>query len=276
MQLSKDETRLNEWEPIQTTDSGVVNQPRQLMQTVTTSGISPRDTGKHWRVLTQEITYYAYGGMGILATDMFGNNLTGFQSMTTTRRWEANIQLNILEEKERTVRTLKESGNLQTEEVTSTYRASGSTGAFYLSDTRSVTSAGVPPGGPRPDRSVMIGGTGVDPREQLSVEAWISTGVYAKDVTYNNRNLTQEDLDYIAAQFQAASGLWAYEMTLTYASMPWIRKGDVLQLTGLLAEDGTTPIPLGPALVVEQRLTYDESSASPSMLSTLRAVWWAA
>ena len=276
MQLSKDETRTNEWEPIQTTDTGVVNQPRQLSQTVVTSGVSLKDPGKHWRVLTREETYYAYGGMGIVSSDMFGNNLTGFQSMTTTRRWEANIRIKSMEEKERTVRTLNEQGNLQTQEVTSTYRASGTTGAFSLSDTRSVTSAGCPPGGPRPDRTVMIGGTAIDPREQLSVESWISTDVYAKDVTTNNRNLTQEDLDVLLAQYAAASGLWAYEMTLTYVSMPWIRKGDVLQLTGLLAENGTTPIPLGPALVMEQHLTYDESIASPSMLSTLRAVWWAA
>ncbi len=57
--------------------------------------------------------------------------------------------------------------------------------------------------------------------------------------------------------------------------MPWIRKGNVLALTGQVAEDGA-PIPLGPALVVQQTLNYDEASNSPSMLSTLTAHYWSA
>jgi hypothetical protein len=274
--LVKDESTTNEWDPIQTTDVGVVNQPRLNYQHIVTKGIHPKDENKRWRVLAEEETFYAFGGMGIVTTDMFGNNLTGFQTMTTTRKKEVNIRLNIMEEKERVVRTWRECGNLQTEVKTDIYRPAGTTGAWSRApESGSSISAGVPPGGPRPDRTVMIGGTAIDPREQLSVEAWVSTDVYAKDITYNNRNLTQEDIDFVLSQFVAASGLWYNEMLPTYISMPWLRKGRKLQLTGLLAEDGT-PIPLGPALVAEQHLVYDESPASPSMLSTLRAIWWAA
>ena len=276
MDLIKDETTTNEWEPIQTTDVGVVNQPRQLSQTVVTKGYPKGHPEYAWQVVAKEITTYAYGGMGILQTDMFGNNLTGFQSMTTTQKWELDINTGGLNEVERLVKTWRENGNLETVCAWTRYQWTAQTGTWNRVDGDTNTSGGVAPGGPRPDRTVMIGGTGVDPRDQIKIEDWISTDPEAKDITYNNRSLKQEDLDWLKLQFEATSGIWRNEILLTYVSMPWLRKGDVLEITGLVAEDGTTPIPIGPALVVEQHLNYDESSPNASMTSTLRALWWTA
>jgi len=97
-----------------------------------------------------------------------------------------------------------------------------------------------------------------------------------QEVSYANPHLTAEDLVYISDQFEAASGLWEYELDLTYVAMPWIRKGNVLQITELKAEDGVTEISLPPALITGQTLTFTEASDQPEMVSRLRAVFWSA
>jgi hypothetical protein len=93
-------------------------------------------------------------------------------------------------------------------------------------------------------------------------------------VNYSNPNLTEDDLRHILAQYQWASGKWQYELSFEAVAMPWLRKGSVLQLTGLLDADGTA-IPLGPAIVEELRGSYDESSATPSSTISVTARWWA-
>jgi hypothetical protein len=103
----------------------------------------------------------------------------------------------------------------------------------------------------------------------------MSSHVWAKDVTYHNPHLAQEDLDFIAGQFRSASGLWRYELSMQYVAMPWLRKGHVLEITGLKDAAGRA-IPIGPALVTSQTLNYDEGSQSPQMVSSLQAVWWTA
>jgi hypothetical protein len=104
------------------------------------------------------------------------------------------------------------------------------------------------------------------------LEFTISSDPEAREVRYPNGNLSAEDLAFIEAQLREASELWEVEATFQANAMPWLRRGAVLELTGLLAEDDT-PIPLQPALVVESTIRYAET-APPSLLGDVRAVWW--
>mgnify|MGYP007001734218 FL=1 len=260
LKLVKDEQRENEWETIPYTEAGATKNPRQLRQATLVTGIHPNDKSKTMQHIAKEEVSFSY-------------ETEGYQDMTTTRKWEVNLKKRALEEKERVVKTQKDIEHLKTEEVTSVYRA-GKTGEFFLAQMETNVSAGLRPGGPRPGRTIVIGSGDTGTKEPLTVEARISDHVWAEDVQYSNPNLEQEDLDVILQQLTAASGQWEYELSLDYVAMPWLRKGNVIAITGLLAEDGVTEIPIGPALIVGQRLVYDEGSRSPQMVSRLSAVWW--
>jgi len=260
LKLVKDEQRENEWETIPYTEAGASKNPRQLRQSTLVTGIHPNDKGKTVQPIGKEEVAFSY-------------ETEGYQDMTTTRKWEVNLKKKALEEKERIVKTQKEIEHLKTEEVTSVYRA-GKTGEFFLSQMETNVSAGLRPGGPRPSRTIVIGSGDTGTTEPLTVEARISDHVWAEDVQYSNPHLEQEDLNVILQQLTAASGHWEYELSLDYVAMPWLRKGNIIAITGLLAEDGVTEIPIGPALIVGQRLVYDEGSRTPQMISRLSAVWW--
>jgi hypothetical protein len=262
LKLVRDEFRENEWEAVRYDDRGSLNQPRQLFQSVNVQGIHQSDKAKRFQPIRKETTSFAY------ETD-------GYQDMTTNRKWEINLKKSQMEETERITRTLREVSHLEVEEVTSVYKR-GKTGEFYLFSQDTNKSAGLRPAGPRPSRTIVVGGGPSAPTDPLKLEATISTQVWAEDVTYTNRNLEQEDLDYLMGCFEAASGLWEYEISMSYLAMPWIRKGNHIALTGLLAEDGVTAIPLPTCLVVGQTLNYDENPEAPSMVSNLTAMAWSA
>jgi len=57
--------------------------------------------------------------------------------------------------------------------------------------------------------------------------------------------------------------LWKYEVQITAPSIPWLREGSVIRLTGLLAEDGVTPIPLPPMLVYDCAPATARTSGNP-------------
>lgn len=150
----------------------------------------------------------------------------------------------------------------------------GQAGKLTLVSHRTRLQGGYPPGGP-------VGGAVSGPTpasiqepKAVSVQQTISTDPTAQDVIFTNRSLTKADLDFILSLYQQASGLWQYELTFDAVTMPWLTKGTVIELTGLLAEDGVTPIVLKPALVVDHRLLHDETSRTPSMRSRVRAVYW--
>jgi len=274
LKLVKDEQRENEYETIQYDASGAQSHPKQLRALTLVRGIYPKD--QTFREIRKEEVIYSYA-----ATD-------GYQDMTTTRKWEIKFRpaetlpggtevpaRATLEEVERIVKTLKEGEFLKTEEVTSVYKRAKS-GAFPLVFQESTVSSGLRPGGPRPGRTIVIGGGDEGPQEPLTLEEKISDHPWAVDVAYSNPHMTQEDLDFIMAQFRDASGLWRYELSMQYMAMPWLRKSHVLAITGLKDETGLRDIPIGPALVSSRTLSFDEGSASPSMVSNLQAVWWSA
>jgi hypothetical protein len=256
----KESYQENEWEASRYNASGPINQPKQLGQMTITSGIHPNDKQKRFRELSKEEISYAYDDQG-------------FQDAAKTRKWEINLAKGDLEERERVYRTLRDVTQLETEEVTTIERPAKG-GEWYVYKTETVKSAGLRPGGRKPGRTITVGQGDAGPMEPIALEARLSTDPWAKDHSYANPHLTEADLRFIRDQFVAWSGMWEYTLKVQCVTMPWIKKGKVLQLTGL-ADHAGNPIALQPALITENVLTYDESSESPSMTSQITAVYWA-
>ncbi|MFB3816150.1 MAG: hypothetical protein ACE147_00685 [Candidatus Methylomirabilales bacterium] len=273
--VSERET-VNEWEDSVYNDQGRTNNPRQLRQVVNLYGIHKNDPDKFWRHLATEETTY-------------GRDEAGYREITTTVKKELNLSRRIMECTEKVVRTLREKDYLKVEQVTTTYKpVSGSrnfgdqdTIDWYAAHTDTQEQAGLRPEGPPPppqpervqDPASHTGGA-QGAMEAIALEETISTDPRAVDVRYSNPHLAEEDLAFILDQFRAVSGLWHYVIRLTGVAMPWLRKGNVLHLTGLLAEDGVTEIPLQPALITEAKLTYNESGNPPAMLRTMTLEYW--
>lgn len=141
-------------------------------------------------------------------------------------------------------------------------------------DVRRVTGNGTPPGGP--GRSTFGGGAG-ETQETVTFATVISLEPGGKDFSLSNANLLVEQLAIIAAQAAATSEAVEHEASFTAAGIPWIRRGQGITLTGLFAENGTTPIPIGPALVTQARFEYRESAepgGDPTYLTYVKALWW--
>jgi hypothetical protein len=132
-----------------------------------------------------------------------------------------------------------------------------------------TTALGTRPGGPGRGST-----PNVNDSPPFTVGVIISTLPSAKDVTISDRNLLPQHLQIILAQARAAHGATESEMSFTAAGMPWLHRGQYIQLTGLFKEDGTTPIPLNNALLSEVKHEYRESNPKPTFLSHVKALWW--
>lgn len=162
-----------------------------------------------------------------------------------------------------------------------TYRRNGPnmyqiTSTQYSSDGRAgevhrTTALGSPPGGPGRG---FGGGGGEFQGEPITLGKIISTLPGAKDFTVTNASLLMEHLQIILAQAEAASGATEYEINFTAAGIPWIHRGQFIQLTGLTREDGVTPIPLQNSLVSEAKQEYRETSPEPTYLTHVKALFW--
>jgi hypothetical protein len=267
-QLSSDKDTVNEWESSVYDGSGATNQPKQVNQVVLTSGIHKNDTSKKFRLLQKQETRFTYDDVGYLA-------------MSRVSRWETNPSTWDLEESERETRTLKEVEHLKTEEVVTTLKPKKTTptqfnpfpsSSWYVATVRTNVSAGVRPGGPRPGRTIVSGGSDGTEKMPLEVQKVVSDDPRAKEVRYANPHMTLADLGFILGQFEAANGKWEYRITVTYVEMPWLRKGKVIHLTGLLLDDGVTEIPLQPALIVSQSSPM-EGGESPQSVGRFQAVF---
>jgi len=263
MDKTAEKITANEWEASIYNETGPANRPRQLRETLNVRGIHQSDKSKTFRDLSQQITEFAYDG-------------AGFQSMTFTRKWEINLKTKKLEESERLEKILSDTEDLKVRQATTIFKPT-KLGKWYVKDVDTQTSAGYRPAGFRPPKPEKEG-TGITSsadtaKEAIKLERTLSTDPLAQDVSYSNANLTAEDLACIMAKFEAVSGLWEHEITLEYLAMPWLRKGHVLSLTGLVDSAGRS-VPLAPALVTDLSLTYDEAK-SREMVSTLTARYWA-
>lgn len=137
-------------------------------------------------------------------------------------------------------------------------------GALTLTQRQSSQSGGFRPGGRRPPQP-----TSATPYTKDQI---ISTDPRAHDFSYQNDDLLESDINALFLQFQQASGAIEYEIAFQALGMPWLRKGAIVHLTGLLFEDGVE-YTLYPALIISESLTYDESG-SPQLVADFRAVFW--
>lgn len=271
---------VNTWEDSIYNDQGRVNNPRQTKQVVNLYGIHKQDENKLWRHLASEETTY-------------GRDADGYREITTTVKKELNFTRRVLEVTEKTVRTLRDKDYMKVEQITTVYKPKpnrflSNTGDpdlldWYVAHTDTQEQMGTraegPPPPPRPEKvptrdSLEAGAQGT--MEAILLEGTLSEDPRAIDVRYSNPNMTEEDLAFILDQFRAVSGLWRYVIRLTGVAMPWLRKSNVLHLTGLLAEDGVTAIPLQPALITEAKLTYNQASQPPAMLRSMTLEYWGA
>lgn len=242
--------------------AGPTNQPKLLRECLDVFGIDPDDTTKTFQQLKQVDKLWGY--------DEFG-----FQNIETQKTSKLDLGEGTFSETKRIIRTQREIEHLKTEVVQETYDVD-ETGELTLREIDTTIQAGLRPHGIRPPRSFSSGGLSSDstPLEQIQLVETISTDPKARDFRFSNRNLDADDLEFIMNQFRTASGNFEYEIILEFMHMPFLRKGNILSLTGLFAEDGVTPIPLDPALVIEHMLEFDESSESSQMVSNLRATFW--
>lgn len=259
--LMRHEEGQNDWEATLYDQRGPSSQPRQLRQDKLLKGIHPDDPQKTFQEIAREEVFFGY-------------EEEGFQSITTTKKSELDLAAKKIRETERVVKTLKEVEHLKVEERTATY-AVDENGNLTRKREDTQVSAGLAPGGRRPPRTLVSGGAQTDKsREPVVLEEVISTDARARDVSFANPHLSRADLTYLMDKFRRASGKWEYELDMSGVAVPWLRKGSVVHITGLVDADGATPIPLQPALVVEHVLAVDESGPQPSMTSRVKAVFW--
>ncbi len=107
------------------------------------------------------------------------------------------------------------------------------------------------------------------------LESVVSNDPKAVDVSLNFPHLNEAQMQKVLDQLAQQSGVWRTTIRIRQAAHPLIRKGMILQITGINDADGND-IPLQAALVVEQTFIYDEASDRPSSLSTLTLVYWSA
>lgn len=274
---------VNEWEESVYSDQGRTNTPRQLRQIINLYGVHKHDEEQTWRQLAQEVT-------------TFGRDAEEYRELTTTVKWDLDLTLGYLVPAEKVVKTLRDVEHMKVEQLTTIYKPRASTMLtgyeqhtdWYVATTDRQEQMGLRPDGPPPppppvcvprreedeEEGIEAGAQGV--LEAIRVEDTLSEDPTAVDVSYSSPHLTEEDLRFILAQYQAISGLWRYTIRLTGVAMPWLRKGNVLHLTGLLAEDGVAEIPLQPALITEAQLSYSESGSPPAFLRTMTLEYWGA
>lgn len=216
----------------------------------------------------------------------FGETLELFEQVQIDLKYDAD-GLEVLNDKtlsrvtggalkpvERLIRRLDDTSPGLVKEITDTYEVDEKTGTLFLKTTRVVENQGQRPGFLLNSQAVsttQVGRRAV-PRK---LEEVVSTDPTAQDVQVSNPHLDLVLMQKVLDQIKATSGIWQTEIRIEQVAMPWISKGVILLITGLLDADGNA-VTLQPALVVKQEFTYNEASDPPSSLSTMTAVYWSA
>jgi len=120
---------------------------------------------------------------------------------------------------------------------------------------------------------ITVEGGPEDEPDRFTLVARISSALGAEAVSYENENLDMDDLQFILAQLRATSGLWQVELSFVGVNIPWVRRGSIVQFTGVVDGAGD-PLPLPPALLQTLTLTYDEGATPPAFTKDMRALAW--
>ena len=269
------ESVVNGWEPSVIDLSGARSQPRQTDSIKSIERIDQSDPLKIFRLWDVERTGFSYDE---------GTFLNG--ETTETRTF--NLQKSTFESKRLVVKTIRDKGSLLAEQTTEIYSFSfqqtsqfsgtftSSFGHWELQSRDTQTAAGRRAGGPGRGLPLKRQGGG-DSRTggavQIQLVSLLAVDPEAVDVTYSNVNLTLADLQFIQAQFLAAQGLWEYEVQFQGPAQVWLQRGSTIQLLPVPLEDGVS-VTLPPLLITESKMTYDESTKTPSVTSVLRGFGW--
>jgi hypothetical protein len=222
--------------------------------------------------LERTVTGYSYDGNGFELGET-----------TVVSKLDQNANPPQLVDDSMTIKTMRDTATLITEQTTEVYQftneaTSQFSGTFQSSITRPVLvsrdtqqQAGTRPGGPGRARPLTVGNDG---GQQAEVSLLISTDPFSVDVQESVPDLTRAQCITILQQFQQASFVWQYEAIFQGVNMPWIQRGQYLQIAGILAEDGTTPIVLPTMLVLEVEDDYDESIQHAKSVANIRCIGW--
>jgi hypothetical protein len=255
------ETTTNTWQVVSFDTSGQTAQPSQSGSLVTRERVDAADPNALFRLWDEDSIGYSYDG-------------TTFQTGESRLGKTLNLDSGVLEEKTLVVKTMRVKGNLLVEYVTENYifvpppetgQQGPTANVIQLQSRDTQTQGGHRPGGPGRKapltRSTTTGQPAIGGARQVEISTQLSTDPDAQDFEFSDINLTLDDLNYLLAQFQAAEGLFEYEVQFEGVGMPWIIRGLTLALAGILAEDGVTPIALPTLLLTEVRSDYEESES---------------
>lgn len=117
-------------------------------------------------------------------------------------------------------------------------------------------------------------GAGAKLGPYVSVQFQCAPEKTAPPVSYSDINLDLGTLQLMGNQICKASALWQWEITFTGVNIPWLRRGDVVQLTGLL-DEAQQPLALPPALIQTFADDYDEVG-NLSHVRQYKALAWTA
>ena len=126
-----------------------------------------------------------------------------------------------------------------------------------------------------PGAGAISGASGTAPTastgtDNVRVTGTISTDPSAEPFQFSDPNMSLDDLYYIYAQAKIASGLWQHEQQFNGHDVPWLRRGSIIQFTGLKDEHGAT-MTIAPGLLQLMTLVYDPTQ---SVSRQMRALAW--
>lgn len=269
--LSSRETLTNQWDPVAIDTAGPVTQKKHVSQLMVREGY---DDNQVWQTVEQVDTGYSYDGT------TFQTGETSLSKKFDPDAENPGFPPGGLVDDTLLVKSMREIGTLLVEQITENYQFQDVQSQFQSGTRRPViqnrdtqTQAGVRPGGPGRARPRS---TGDNRGQQEMVFKVISSDPDAVDVQESLPDFTLAMLNQALAQFQAASGLWQYEVILEGVNMPWIKRGMYLEITNVPSELTGVTIPLPVLLVTEVVSNYDESVQEAKSLATIRAFGWGA
>lgn len=208
----------------------------------------------------------------------YDHGTAGFQTSESfmTRELQDTASGKQLVPTEMTIKTTRDCGYLQVEQITEKYQFQDVTSGGQTSNQPVLLDRDIQRQG-----GFRVGGPAALPRtignksgEQIRLVRTVSTDADAVKVVQNLPNMDISALQVIMSYFQSASGMWEYELSMSGANMPWISRGMYLQLTDIQSEVPGTLIALPVMLVTEADIEYDESVQGAKSISKIRAFGW--
>jgi len=267
--LVKRERRTNKWDDISYGPNGAINQPKPLGSLIVIESIYRKTflfgVGNVFDVTEKQILSYAYDT----------NNYLEIQSLD---KYSLDKKTETLVLSQREIKRYVELNPTRTMETTTQWDISKKTGLLTLVSVDSHTSQGKRPGGPQPPFSVFVPADAAPTNQRrvvrlVKVITDIKTNPRAVDISYSNANLSSDDLQFLFNQINSVNGGWLYEINLTCLSIPWLRKGSVIQLNNFVVEDGVTTFALLPALITNNNIIVRQGK---EVISEITAVFWRA